>query len=52
MNFNRLHYEAPASKWTEVRMEQSVLSLSNGVNYSDVPGGVSGDDEYIDYDEL
>jgi hypothetical protein len=52
MNFTKLHYEAPASELFEVRMEQGFLDLSRGVNYSNVRGGVSGDDEYNDYDEL
>ena len=52
MNFTKLHYEAPALKLFEVRMEQRLLALSRGVNYTDVRGGVSGDDEYNDYDEL
>jgi len=52
MNFTRLLYQAPASELFEVRMEQRFLDLSRGVNYSDVQGGVSGDDQYSDYDEL
>lgn len=50
MKSTKLLYEAPATELSEIRLEQCFLELSRGVNYSDTQGGVSGDDEYKDYD--
>ena len=49
MVFKKLIYEAPASTLVEIGLDQCVLEVSNGVNYSDHSGGASGDDEYNDY---
>ena len=50
MNITNSLYEAPALTVVDVRLEQCILELSRGVNYSDNSGGVSGNDGYNDYD--
>ena len=52
MALTKLLYQAPASTVIVVRLEQSILELSRGVNYSDNPGGASGNDGYNDYNDL
>ena len=52
MNITKLFYETPALTEVEVRLEQCILELSRGVNYTDNPGGASGNDGYNDYNDL
>ena len=49
MALTKLLYETPASELLEVRMERCFVYVRSA-NYSDVNGGVSGDDYYEDYD--
>jgi hypothetical protein len=46
------HYEIPESELLLVKFEENIMSLRNGVNYSNTPGGAGGDDVYDDGDEF
>ena len=41
-------YESPEAELLVVRFEQNIMSVVNGVNYSDTTGGAGGDDSYDD----
>lgn len=43
-------YESPEAELLVVRFEQNIMSVVNGVNYSDTTGGAGGDDSYDDGD--
>ena len=52
MKITKSLYEAPALTEINVRLEQCILDVSPGVNYSNADGGVSGNDVYNDYTDL
>lgn len=39
-------YEAPEAEILNVRFEENILSVINGVNYSENAGGAGGNDSY------
>lgn len=51
METNKQFYIAPVAKSRPTMFERGFLALSNGVNYSDTPGGAGGDDNYNDGDD-
>ncbi len=51
MNKKQL-YSAPEAELLVVRFEENIMSVVNGVNYSNTKGGVSGDDAFDDGDSF
>lgn len=43
-------YEAPKTEALELSFEGGIMTVSGGTNYSDINGGVSGNDRYDDDD--
>ena len=41
-------YQKPTCEILVVRFEESLLTISNGVNYANKAGGAGGDDTYDD----
>ena len=50
MNKTKQGYVAPLSDLLVVRFEENLLTISNGVNYSNTVGGAGGNDVYDDDD--
>ena len=48
MNKIKIEYEQPSCDLLVVRIEQGILYVSGGANYSITPGGAGGDDGYND----
>lgn len=46
MNKNKTTYERPTCDLLVIRFEQSLLTISNGVNYANRAGGAGGNDTY------
>lgn len=48
MNKIKLEYEQPSCDLLVLTVEQEILYVSGGANYSTTPGGAGGDDVYYD----